>query len=833
MEYTIIEAEPPRAPRRYLKLEEYKDFVLNMHKAGVRQKDIITALKRQSGLDVKPHNLKWFLNKWGVSHKKLTKKRQLHIRQAVDKWRQSNKSDPIVKFERSGRVLSKEEIDIIESHTPGYFRGIKASPGDIELLEATGGLGNGNNDGSESESAEVEVDTRSTSMNNVPKEFLDLIDYSPEDVDIDNAAQEPGAVAAEDHTENCDSDVNMHDTHDMIDETSDHRHFKEMYTVDLDYLITDESQADDQSEEDYYSISEPEDMELFPENDDQGKNPMAEVDIDEDEDRQDIQKPKIAVEELEKIITDGIKTLGIGNEQGGYPVGVDEPLGSNTDMGAADKAQRLFQGSNLELDMQGDIDSPLAKYTRKYEYRFQHWIKGWRIAANIILREIEIRREDGMSFEQATSTVLQESETLDRHAFPYEVCMNIKYGKKKPPDSEKSSAPDGNTEEEKIGRFAEEAFELLVDWVESESCVDEIIFDQFCELVVHLSRVVREYGYLSFFTACALQDTYRLLLYSDTEGAQNLLCWAATESIRIFERIEMGYSKLSWRSEYLYLEDCQERDDLLRRLRYKYGPCHPVILEIDLQTAVAMIGEQNATDPSHRMVEKLVSETLNKIERTRFQYDQVGMAHLSDGFLLLGFALDTITKETRWRNKVLKRLANSIFLLAQKSQVGAWIKTKISCALANIQAHTNELALSLTTLFTAYGTFRLVSNPWYASMTLQRILTILNSYGPVLCPSLEPILVDFRTQTKVPENRYSKDYPKLLKIWRQGKDSYNRRLLIENCNIPAVQSTNRSKTPDFNDYLYTQSWRNWAWGQGIDDFPNELDLEDRITELED
>ncbi|KAK6515882.1 hypothetical protein TWF281_004473 [Arthrobotrys megalospora] len=142
MEYTAQSqpAVPARTHRAYRKLKDievHKDFVLQRHQAGIRQKDIRAALKRETGIDLEPYNLKRILNKWGVSHKSLTKRRKLYIRRIVDERRRGGKRDPRVRLGRSNRVLNDEEVNEIMNLQLDYFKDTKPSPGDIEFSSPT------------------------------------------------------------------------------------------------------------------------------------------------------------------------------------------------------------------------------------------------------------------------------------------------------------------------------------------------------------------------------------------------------------------------------------------------------------------------------------------------------------------------------------------------------------------------------------------------------------------------------------------------------------------------------------------------------------------------
>ncbi|EPS42135.1 hypothetical protein H072_3839 [Dactylellina haptotyla CBS 200.50] len=136
----IIEVNPAEPGHRYLRLkdiEPFKEFILAKYNAGVRQKHIISALKTEKGVTLRPHNLKRLLEKWKISNKNLTLKRKLFIRNALENRRRNNKYVHRVKLGRSERELSREEIANLMAHTPNYFEGVQPSPGDVIINTPT------------------------------------------------------------------------------------------------------------------------------------------------------------------------------------------------------------------------------------------------------------------------------------------------------------------------------------------------------------------------------------------------------------------------------------------------------------------------------------------------------------------------------------------------------------------------------------------------------------------------------------------------------------------------------------------------------------------------
>ncbi|EPS36791.1 hypothetical protein H072_9661 [Dactylellina haptotyla CBS 200.50] len=125
----------PYGPHPYKKLKDiavHKDFILEKFNAGAKQGSILAALRTKKGITLREFQLKRALEKWGASHKNLTKKRQFHIWNILHGHRR-NKPAHKVRLRRSGRVLSRYDIEEIKQKPLSYFEGTKPSPGDIIL----------------------------------------------------------------------------------------------------------------------------------------------------------------------------------------------------------------------------------------------------------------------------------------------------------------------------------------------------------------------------------------------------------------------------------------------------------------------------------------------------------------------------------------------------------------------------------------------------------------------------------------------------------------------------------------------------------------------------
>ncbi|KAF3905047.1 hypothetical protein AA313_de0205935 [Arthrobotrys entomopaga] len=136
-----------RTARPYLKVKEieiHKDFILQKWNAGAKHKEIIKALKSEKNFLLRPYNLKRLLEVWNVSAKSLTKKRKLYVRNAIRERQLHNKQAHRVRFERSGRELTQEEMNEIMGATDDIFQGMVPSPagGDIILSTPTPGEDN-------------------------------------------------------------------------------------------------------------------------------------------------------------------------------------------------------------------------------------------------------------------------------------------------------------------------------------------------------------------------------------------------------------------------------------------------------------------------------------------------------------------------------------------------------------------------------------------------------------------------------------------------------------------------------------------------------------------
>ncbi|EPS45766.1 hypothetical protein H072_228 [Dactylellina haptotyla CBS 200.50] len=137
MNYKIVKASPARPKRGYRKSKHvliHKDFILRMHGYGMSQKDILHALEFERDFHLKDHSLKRYLDEWGVSHKSLTEKRKLHIRNTILERRDQGKNLHRVTLGRSGRVLSEKEVrDVLNNFRRITLVSKASSPGDIIL----------------------------------------------------------------------------------------------------------------------------------------------------------------------------------------------------------------------------------------------------------------------------------------------------------------------------------------------------------------------------------------------------------------------------------------------------------------------------------------------------------------------------------------------------------------------------------------------------------------------------------------------------------------------------------------------------------------------------
>ncbi|KAK6524035.1 hypothetical protein TWF694_005702 [Orbilia ellipsospora] len=142
MDQSSVRFGPGQGLRSYLKvekLEAHKDFILEKRNAGAKHKDIITALRVEKGILLKPYHLKRVLKVWNVSNKNLTIRRKLCVRNGIQERLVHNKPAPRVWFKRSGRELTQAEMDGIVGAADDVFQGVMPSPagGDIILSTPT------------------------------------------------------------------------------------------------------------------------------------------------------------------------------------------------------------------------------------------------------------------------------------------------------------------------------------------------------------------------------------------------------------------------------------------------------------------------------------------------------------------------------------------------------------------------------------------------------------------------------------------------------------------------------------------------------------------------
>ncbi|KAK6360856.1 hypothetical protein TWF730_006972 [Orbilia blumenaviensis] len=754
MDLTIVQSQPAKPARPYVKrkaIEVHKDFILENYKAGQKQQDILTALRNERGFDIKPHNLKRILDKWGVSHKILTKKRKLYIRQAIGERRQIKNLDPCVKFGRSNRMLNHEEIQEIMSLEQEYFKDVRPSPGDIELsspaLDADGG------EEEEEEEGEANLDT------------------------------DVGYIQAE----------GIENDHGRA-------------SIDRSMCI---------SEEDAFSF-------------DQTSYEATEGDID---------CPEETTEDLQKVILDGIKELGIEDDQKTDLFYEEEDFEFIEDAVVVIEDEPHHVTSDAEA--QDWSLAPLRRYSRLFESDYLDWVDGWKDHAAYIVKEVDKRQGLGISHEEAFKEVLKLCDSDGRDFLPYEVCMNIQ-------QTETDSLTYMNVEsdendEETILPFLDKLFADAVA-INPSLFLPEYLADKiFWCCVAHLPRIIREYGHQSFFTALCLRWAFELLVTFDFDFFQDRLSPLAERSIQIFEAIGMGSDRLGWCDDYHALSEdkCPQRSLLLQRLQVRYGRDSPYMLSLETWKLYWMIKEGDYDDPAQQQaVQELQSKILHKID-----HGYLNLENSWTDFIFVALAKISELLHPAG-NMILVKILHRRILAVDFGQltdwkpgtwddggVREWNLSTCALALGVVSSWTNKLTLSLKMLIQAYGMLRSFRDSDFAEIALDNICHVADARGPVLYEYLDPILSNARKQFKG-------DIADLRAFrWRKilaKRNAYRKSQLQEEyTELLSLRSCKRSSTPDLQQYLFDEGLKSWLHSQGVDNIPdNTLGLGGYVMEWE-
>ncbi|KAK6498994.1 hypothetical protein TWF481_011564 [Arthrobotrys musiformis] len=554
-----------------------------------------------------------------------------------------------------------------------------------------------------------------------------------------------------------------------------------------------------------------------------------------------INRPEETNEDLQKVIINGIKELGIEDNQVDdfYD---DEDFGIITDVDVlAETGGVLFHGPP-DVEVLGWSSELLRRYSRLFEHEYLDWVDDWKAHSAWIVKQVDMRRELGKSDEEASEDVWELCESGGKYFMPYEVCMDI---------LRTETSPLTNKQESESNKNNGKAIVSSIDKLFSDACAaadDPFSFSLKCQAdryfrrtVAHLPRIIREYGYQSFFTALCLQGASGLDLSRD-----NISPFAG-KSIEIFETIGMGHNRLSWCHDYhtLLESECPQRKLLLRRLQVRYGKDCSFTIQINIWKLRRMIQKGGCTscgcrEPTqYKSIQKLQSKIFNRLGHLdlKSSWSQWVFGSLV-GLCGVLRDEDKIILATILQRRISGTDVQQITEMGTVAQgrANVWGANLAACALVfGIAYHqTGKLTSSLEMLIRAYGTFPLFRTAARGGeeLALCRLCQVANTRGPILYQYLDPILTDARKQFK---KNIANSIPMTSHLRKvlAGHNAYRKSQLNKNyMNILALQPCNRSSTPDLQQYLYYQELESWAYSEGIRNIPDNLGLGGSVVEWE-
>ncbi|KAK6342123.1 hypothetical protein TWF730_001601 [Orbilia blumenaviensis] len=769
MEFTIVQSQPSKPPRAYRKIKDsdaYKDFVLQKHNIGMRQKAIREALKKEKGVDIEPWKLKRILEKWGASNKSLTKKRKLYIHRTISERRRANKRDPRVKLGRSNRVLSAEEIKDIMSLQPEQFKNLKPSPGDIEFFTPT-------------PAADIIEDEISVTSDPPSREDSDMygcisqvrsLEYDTDGMEVDSDTDGMEVDSDADEME-VDSDIDLHSEG----------------TTDCD-------------EGNPFSPSEA------------GYEP-AETEINNSGD---------TIEDIQKAIVAITKTLGFEDDEETDLVD-ENALEYISDVAETQDELLVDEAPDVE---ENDWSIPLLRrYARTYEKDYRDSVKSWKNDAKSRVQRLDVRLAQGMSHEMAAREASAWCEERAAFFIPYEVCMNI-LNTGIGLEGRDGERDDGNSGKA-ILSYVDRLF-LNLTTEGSSDYLPELLAGK--PTIVHLPRFIREHGFQSFFTAWCLQVTFCALARFQFRVSGDSLLPLVENSLQIFYAIGFNCEPFIWNMSYFGLTKCRQRDILLRKLQQHYGPYHTFMLEIDASRLLWMLRRKGSpNDPAQRKtIQTLQLRIFRGLGRRDLGFGGCSGSFFYVLSLLLKYLCaadagifakalkDCISKKT-FRQGSQARAWN-------RAVAGCTLTLGIACS------QIGELAFSLEMLIRAYTMFGKCSMPDITGLALRKIYDVADARGPILYRSLYPVLVDAQKRFATAGIKYIGLRSEWQRVVAKNKAYRTFCLGKEYSNILAIQSSNRPLTPDLQQYLHYQGLESWMWSEGLYDLPDSTDLGGRAME---
>ncbi|EWC47356.1 hypothetical protein DRE_00324 [Drechslerella stenobrocha 248] len=491
MDYRFVAGCSVPQTRHYIRLEDlepYRAYILEKHESGLRQKRILTALETEKGVHIELANLKRALEKWGKSRKNLTKGRKLYIRNRVEKRRLEGKVEHRVRLKRSGRDLDQQEIEAIMANTPGFFRGLKESPADIEFLPTPGAR---------------ESENRVGSLGGASGEM-----FGGHNTDPDSIVQ-------------------------VDDPIYNIRHSTGTSVPAVMQIETGELPMPDDGTFDHFSES----LKIYPY---PGADWETVIAAEEDHYKGKQKNGEDKTEDLVEVIVKGLDDLSVA------PSGPPSP---KFDLIVSQESGELYSQEAERFILattgveQGSQCTPLSKYAHEHQDDYDDYIRTFEEEAkDFILQVQSLSAGKGISLEEAEYMLSQQIvREMHYSPLPYHIYSAVL------DDSYKVSSSDVEFESTAEYKHLYETYHKLVEenFAAIKSSVDTLpqgsmSCKSFNRCIVHFPRILKEYGVYHFFTASTLYWTARLIGASSLNQPE-FLNTVYSEALYIFDRIGMSY----------------------------------------------------------------------------------------------------------------------------------------------------------------------------------------------------------------------------------------------------------------------------------------------------
>ncbi|KAF3140906.1 hypothetical protein TWF703_002410 [Orbilia oligospora] len=746
MNNQAIENRPNKPTRVYNKikdLEQYKGFILDRLRAGQRHKAILGALKNQMGVDFGESRLKRALEKWGASKANLTKSRKAHIQKVVKERCRVGKADARVKVKLRGRGKRLIEDNIDEILNMPDPAGLEPNLVGMELCTPTPGASTGR----EERNTPTEEQILVARLNDGPESsrMRDSGDH-PDTTIIDGDIEIPFGEARK------------------MNEDGDE--------------IGNEEEDEQEEEEEFMLPDEPDEEPTKP-------SPHSSEETDE---------------QLKEIITRGLKAVGI---QDTGEIDMDDDLVESI-TGEVDREYELSDDSDYYSDDDSkdemlDWDSPmLQQYARRYKHIYESSIRGWENTANYMIDRMQVYTIRGFSPKEASNMASRENEEQHGFHLPYEVCLNILQGNN---IDDQQSGQQEEKEKEKVEDLDGKDLILCVErlfsyfMANSEDSFDDLIAfepDGFTEYIIHLPRLILEYGSRSFLVAQSIKCAFSMLADYDFEFFGDHLSPLADHSIKIFEEIGMGDNTYIWEFTYFMLDICAGRDRLLERLSRCYGESYTTLVMQDIYEAQLIALKENPSDGDRDALDKLLAK--------------------------IGYNVHYCCQ-----NFAMSPGVSNMFL-------GLWDLARHLCSSA-----ATKLKSPLQNCLAAFERLKGLRTCDDQTGYLSTTVSISDARGPVLYLSLRPAFVNTHKRlSKSTRSRNLQQRRMLRKLWNKYKAYENKTLQEEYSKIISHRPPSRASTPDLRSYHYYEAVKDWMNSQGGGDYiVTDVNLGGQVMEMDD